>query len=305
VERQRERKREDRQIEQFQAQLNTANGGARPVAECARIPTPSLPKLGPNSSLETFMTTFETQLRGSGVPEDTWKYHLIGQLDDSHRAKLTDCMNAEDFTYDDLVRRFGRLESETAVSAAERYFAPEADSSRMRSMTEALDVAFKWQNKITEGVDDKWEIVKVLSRARAKTWCTAQLKEYIDQRKITSNEELVARVSQWQALKGDDKPIFAKKYVRKASPYSNGVTPRKGVTCYECGKTGHLLMTAKRVMQVVVSARVTKLTIRELNALNVESLGIRALTAPRRRRNLQNGFPPAGPRRSCLQPMSC
>jgi len=135
VGRQREREREDRLVEQFHAQLNAASGGARPVAESARIPTPSLPKLSLNSSLETFLTTFETQLKGSSVPEDTWKYHLIGQLDDSHRAKLTDCMNAEDFTYNDVVRRLGRLESETAVSATQRYFAPEADGSRMRSMT--------------------------------------------------------------------------------------------------------------------------------------------------------------------------
>ena len=80
---------------------------------------PTLPRLGPDSSLETFLTTFETQLRGSGVPEDTCKYHLIGQLDDTHRAKLTDCMGEDVFTYEDLVERLGRVDSETAVSAAE------------------------------------------------------------------------------------------------------------------------------------------------------------------------------------------
>jgi len=60
-----------------------------------------------------------------------------------------------------------------------------------------LDVTCKWLNKITEGVDDKPNIVKVFSSARARMWCTAQLQEYIDQREITSNGELVARVSQW------------------------------------------------------------------------------------------------------------
>jgi len=64
-------------------------------------------------------------------------------------------------------------------------------------------------------------------------------------------------------------------------------------------KQGTLLVTAKRVIQVVVLARVTKLT-RKFNALNEESLGIRALAAPRRRGNLQNGFPPAGSILSCL-----
>ena len=112
-------------------------------------------------------------------------------------------------------------------------------------MSEALDVTCKWLNKITEGVDDKREILKVLSRARARTWCTAQLKEYIDKREITSNGELVARVSQWQALKEDYKPIFAKKDASKVSPYSNGVTPRKGVTCYEYGKTGQFARDCK------------------------------------------------------------
>ena len=47
-----------------------------------------------------------------------------------------------------------------------------------------------------EGVEDRREIVKILGRARVRTWFTAQLKNYIDQKDVNSNGEQVANVSQ-------------------------------------------------------------------------------------------------------------
>ena len=97
------------------------------VADPVRFPMPSLSRLGANAPLEPCIAAFETQLRGSEVAVDQWKYHLIGQIEDTHRAVLVDQLANEDSTYDDLVRGLGQLEAETSISAAERFFAAEVD----------------------------------------------------------------------------------------------------------------------------------------------------------------------------------
>ena len=217
------------------------------------------------------------------MPEDTWKYHLIGQLDDTHRAKLTDCMGEDGFTYKDLVERLSRLDSETAVSAAERYFTSEVDSTRIRNTAEALDVAIKWLNKIIEGVEDRREIVKVLGRARVRTWFTAQLKDYIDQRDVNSNGDLVARVSQWQALKGDERPIFAKKEARKQNTYSAGGLPKKGVVCFECGKTGHVARDCKKGDATGAVSKGDKPDLKGVKCFECGELGHKSPSCPKRK----------------------
>ena len=55
------------------------------------------------------------------------------------------------------------------VSAAKRYFAPEADGSRIKNATEAIDVISKWLARILEGIDNKKEIVNTLARARVRS----------------------------------------------------------------------------------------------------------------------------------------
>ena len=84
------------------------------------------------------------------------------------------------------------MESETSISAAERFFAAEADGSKMRNVTEALDVATRWLNKVGETAADKMELTGVLARARVRTWFTGSLKEYVNHKDPSSNSELVA-----------------------------------------------------------------------------------------------------------------
>jgi len=94
-----ERRREERDeriLTQIQTQWETMNGRVRPVADPVRSPMPALPRVGINAPLEPFISAFETQLRGCGVAEGQWKYHLIGQIDDSHRAVLADQLANED-----------------------------------------------------------------------------------------------------------------------------------------------------------------------------------------------------------------
>ena len=141
--RQKEREKQERILTQLQNQMTAMNRRVRTIADPVRSPMPTLLCLGSNALLEPFLDAFETQLTGSGVAADQWKYHLTGQIEDTHRAVLADQLAKEDCTYNDLVRGLGWLEAETTISAVERFFAAEVDGSKISNVTEALDVTVR------------------------------------------------------------------------------------------------------------------------------------------------------------------
>ena len=98
----------------MQAQLDAAS---RPVAAVVVKPNiPNLPRLGPESSIDPFVSTFEAQLRLARIKEDQWKLLLIGQLDEVHRERLAESITDVDSSYEDLVVRLGRLDTDQCVS---------------------------------------------------------------------------------------------------------------------------------------------------------------------------------------------
>ena len=166
--RQREREKQKRILTQLQNLMTAMNGRVRTIADPVRSPMPTLPRLGSNSLLEPFLAAFETQLTGSGVAADQWKYHLTWQIEDTHRAVLADLLANEDSTYNDLVRGLGWLDAKTTISAVERFFAAEVDESKISNVTEALDVTARWLNKVGESATDKKGMINVLTKARVR-----------------------------------------------------------------------------------------------------------------------------------------
>ena len=195
--------------------MTAMNGRVRTIADPVRFPMPTLPSLGSKALLEPFLAAFETQLTGSGVAADQWKYHLTGQIEDTNRAVLADLLAKEDSTYNDLVRGLGWLEADTTISAVERFFAAEVDGSKISNVTEALDVTARWLNKVGESATDKKGMINVLTKDRVRTWFNSLLKEYLDHKERESNSELVAWVNQWLTMRGDDKPVFVNRETRK------------------------------------------------------------------------------------------
>ena len=117
--------------------------------ELAQARIPSLPRLEPDEHLGAFLTTFETLLRGANVPEEEWKYQLIAQVDKSYLEKLADRMRCDDFTYDELVTKFGGMDCETNISAAEHFYMSEVEGNKFKTVSEALNSTFRWVNKMT------------------------------------------------------------------------------------------------------------------------------------------------------------
>ena len=98
----------------MQAQIEVSS---RPVTVKTRTNSLYLPRLMAESSLDTFISTFEAQLNMATVPESDWKLKLIGQLDEVHRVQVSDLIANLDASYEEVVEGLKKASGETSTSA--------------------------------------------------------------------------------------------------------------------------------------------------------------------------------------------
>ena len=159
--------REERLMEKMQAQIEATT---RPVTVKTRTESLNLPRLTAESSLDTFISTFEAQLNMATVPETNWKLKVVGQLDECHRTQISDLISDLDSTYADIVQGLRNANGETSSSASQRYFSAEPDLSKSDNTTKVLRVVSQWAKKITEGLETKKEVLAAMNRARVRSW---------------------------------------------------------------------------------------------------------------------------------------
>ena len=250
-------RREERLLGKMQAQIEAAG---RPTPMRSRLEPLNLPKLTADSSLDTFISTFEAQLTLAVVSKTEWKLKLIGQLDEKYRVQVSDLIENYDSTYDEMIEGLRKASGETSTSATQRFFAPEPDLTKFSDTTKALRVVGQWAERITEGLDDKKDVLAAICRARVRSWHVEPLGSFVNQRDITTNAQLVNRVSEWKAETRDEVGEFLKQGARKANQGMGGGPIRRVGLCYLCGKPGHYSRECRKAVKSSTSMSSTGAT---------------------------------------------
>ena len=247
-------KREERLLGKMQAQIEATS---RPTTMRSRVEALNLPKLTAESSLDTFISTFEAQLSLAAVSKTEWKLKLIGQ---KYRVQVSDLIENYDSTYDEMVEGLRKASCETSTSATQRFFASEPDLTKFTDTTKALRVVGQWAERITEGLEEKKDVLGAICRARVRAWHVEPLRSFVNQREIITNTQLVNRVAEWNAETRDEMGEFLKQGPRKPYQGMSVGSPRRMGSCYLCGKSGHFARECRKTVKSSTSMSSTGAT---------------------------------------------
>ena len=127
--------------------------------------------------------------------------------------------------------KLGGMDCETHISAAEHFYMSEVEGNNFKTVSEALNSTFRWVNKMTGSAGSLDDALRMICRARVRSWFVPQLREYMDQKEVEGDGEFISRVYQWNAAWGKDRPIFSRRD-KRTTPYTNPVANKKSLTCY-------------------------------------------------------------------------
>jgi len=244
-EREREERREERQTRLIQ-QLRES----QPVVpQTIHVNQHKLPKMMDTDDVDIFLRQFEVSLRTANIPENKWKENLLSQLTLRAKEQVIQLLEREDTDYNEIKEALLSRHITTYAAAAEAFFSANKGEIYTLDLQLAGDKLTRWANKMIDGAETRQDICERMAMGALRAYMIPELKTYLDLTKPTTKPEFEALAEQWvksQLYKrsmykqqGGYKQTDSFRYRQdSSSPYNSA--NRKPMTCYTCGKVGHM-----------------------------------------------------------------
>jgi len=205
---------------------------ARPEAADTPPPTPNvrLPTLQEGGDVEAFISNFETMLKVAEVPQRLWKRELITHVPMEAVTQVGDIASDTDSTYEDVLCALRGSVALSFGSAAEDFFSGE---SRLKYLVKAIAGD-------SESIDD---VAERMAIAASRDHLTPALRVIIDTGMHFTHKAYIEACEQWGKAQPRGTSYFKKPRVTSnvfGKPGSSVSFNRKPVTCFTCGKSGHM-----------------------------------------------------------------
>jgi len=261
-EEERREERKQREIERAEARereerlwrtVNRAPATPEPVA--APRSAINLPKMHETEEVTEFLPKFELALRLNKVPVDQRKVALISHVPIESLIKCKTQVDIEECSYEELIGALSNSSTLTFSAAAEELCTGERGRVWEMEGRKAGARVKALLGQITRDADDKEEIIECISVALLRDKLVTPLKAYVDSSRRFEYPEFMNTCEEWEKGQLTQTCWFKKNRANVGNTGRPGNSSsfqqsKKSITCYSCGKGGHVSRECRSRPQV-------------------------------------------------------
>ena len=240
---QRQREEDMRREEKLMTTLREAHPA---VPQTITIKNHKLPHMKEREDAELFVAMFEAALRSNNVPQGQWKNNVHANLSLKSKARIQSAIQDNDSTYDEVKEALLGCAAMTFSSAAEDLCTGERGRLFNLDPRQVIDKVIRLVGKLTKDAETKPEILNCIGVALTRNWLDPSLKSYVDRTRKFELNEYVKTIEEWEHTQPMGTSCFKKTLTGFQQPTltrqsNNQYQAKNPVTCFYCGKQGHML----------------------------------------------------------------
>ena len=191
---------------------------------------------------ELFMSLLEAALLSNNIPEDQWKNKLHSQLSMKAKLKIHSVMQDNNSTYKDIKDALLGCTAMSFSSAAEDFCTGERGRLTNLEPRQAIEKMARLAGKIMKEAVDITQALNLIAVAQTRSWLVPPLKTFIDMSQTFGLQEYISKIEEWEKSQPVGTACFKKTYPghQLTSTFNKPHPYKKPITCFYCGKTGHV-----------------------------------------------------------------
>ena len=190
----------------------------------------------------------------SDIPENKWKQYLHSQLTLEGKQKVMHLLQDRDSQYEEISAVLMGCASMTFAATAEAIFTADKGKLLQLPLRQATDKMKRWVNKMLEESETVRQAADKVTVGVMRSFMVPELKTYLDTSNATDEHNFLMTTEEWERSQPDKRNLFRHTSgygYRQGHPYGDShrnsqsqrnfnSAGKKLLTCFYCGKVGHL-----------------------------------------------------------------
>jgi len=195
-----------------------------------------LAKIGSSDDLEAYLEHTEHHLQHCEVEQEEWQFYLTSNLTGRHLELVQGLTVADDDGCATVKARLLEAAGYTRRDAGIRCFESSQKDFAGKTAMEFFQTGTRLTNRMTQGEDSIIDCKLAFTLSWARKNLPEKGREFLDNRKIATGDELLEALQTWWSISGGIKDEAQSASKPKFQSYSFK-PPSAG--CFNCGKIGH------------------------------------------------------------------